>query len=92
MTAAKAETHPTPPPQMPEHLSTDRPATSAEDKIDKQMQDSFPASDPPSFSGGNHTIGAPKERESEAATAQTPAVKEAEQKVKDGIAKTAHKY
>ena len=91
-TADKAALHPTPPPAMPEHHSTDTPATSAEDKIDKQMADSFPASDPPSFSGGNHTIGAPKERESNAATADTPAVKEAEKKVKDGSAKTPSTY
>jgi hypothetical protein len=26
------------------------------------MEDSFPASDPPSFSGGNHIIGAPGEQ------------------------------
>ena len=35
-----------------------------------QMEDSFPASDPPSFSGGNHIIGAPVARESEAATGE----------------------
>ena len=86
----KAELHPTPPPQMPEHLSTDKPAKNREEKIDKQMQDSFPASDPPSFSGGNHIIGAPKERESDAPDSH--AVKEAEKKVKDGTAKEAHKY
>ena len=56
------------------------------------MEDSFPASDPPSFSGGNHTIGAPKERESDAATAQSQDVKAAEQKVKDGTAQQPHKY
>ena len=88
----KAELHPTPMPKMPEHLSTDKPATNREEKIDKQMQDSFPASDPPSFSGGNHIIGAPKERESDAATGDSPEVKEAEKKVKDGTAKEAHKY
>ena len=57
-------THPTPGPKMPEHLSTDKPAKTKEEKIDKQMQDSFPASDPPSFSGGNHIIGAPEDRSS----------------------------
>jgi hypothetical protein len=77
---------------MPEHLSTDRPARSREEMIDKQMQDSFPASDPPSFSGGKHTIGAPAERESEAPKPNSPAETEAEQKVKDGTAKEAHKY
>ncbi len=39
-----------------------------EDKIDRQMKDSFPASDPPSYSGGKHIIGAPVARESEAVT------------------------
>ena len=56
------------------------------------MEDSFPASDPPSFSGGNHTIGAPKERESDSPSGNSPEVKEAEKKVKDGSAKEAHKY
>ena len=36
-----------------------------EEKIDKQMEDSFPASDPPSYSGGNHIVGAPVDRVSE---------------------------
>jgi len=54
--------------KMPEHHSTDKQPKNKEEKIDAQMADSFPASDPPSFSGGNHTIGAPKERESEAPT------------------------
>jgi hypothetical protein len=44
---------------MREHLSTNKPAKTREEKIDRQMEDSFPASDPPSFSGGNHIIGAP---------------------------------
>ncbi len=51
--------------KMPEHHSTDKARPTKEDKIDAQMEDSFPASDPPSFSGGNHTIGAPTGRESE---------------------------
>lgn len=32
--------------------------------VDQQSEDSFPASDAPSFSGGNHIIGAPEERQS----------------------------
>lgn len=52
-------THPTPGPKMPEHLSTAKPSKTKEEKIDRQMEDSFPASDPPSFSGGNHIVGAP---------------------------------
>jgi hypothetical protein len=50
--------------KMPEHHSTDKPSTTKEEKIDDQMADSFPASDPPSFSGGNHIVGAPTGRES----------------------------
>lgn len=84
--------HPTPAPKIPEHLSTDKPATTKEEKIDRQMEDSFPASDPPSFSGGNHIIGAPKERESDTPTGSSPEVKEAEKKVKDGSVKEVHKY
>lgn len=64
MTQPNQERHPTPAPKIPEHHSTDTPPKNREDKIDKQMQDSFPASDPPSYSGGAHIIGAPKERES----------------------------
>ncbi len=63
-----------------------------DEKVDRQMQDSFPASDPPSFSGGKHIIGAPVERESDAPTADHPAVKEAEKKVKSGDAKVPHTY
>ena len=48
------------------------------------MKDSFPASDPPSFSGGNHAIGAPVNRESESPNAETHEVKQAEKQVKDG--------
>jgi hypothetical protein len=40
------------------------PKSTREDKIDRQMKDSFPASDPPSFSGGNHIVGAPEGRKS----------------------------
>jgi hypothetical protein len=32
-------------------------------KIDEQEDESFPASDPPSYAGGSHGIGAPKARE-----------------------------
>jgi len=90
--SATKEDHPTPGPKVPEHLSTDAPTRAKEEKIDRQMKDSFPASDPPSFSGGNHIVGAPVERESDAATAEHPAVKDAEKKVKDGSAQQPHKY
>jgi hypothetical protein len=42
-----------------EHLSTDRKPKNKEHKIDDQLRDSFPTSDPPSFNPG--TVGAPKE-------------------------------
>jgi len=78
--------------KMPEHHSTDKIPTTKEEKIDAQMEDSFPASDPPSFSGGNHIIGAPSGRESESPSPDAPAVVEAEKKVKDGSAKTPKTY
>jgi len=78
--------------KMPEHHSTDKTPTTKEEKIDAQMEESFPASDPPSFSGGNHIIGAPSGRESEAPSPDAPAVVEAEKKVKDGSAKTPKTY
>jgi hypothetical protein len=78
--------------KMPEHHSTDKPAKTKEEKIDAQMADSFPASDPPSFSGGNHIIGAPTDRESETPSGDSPAVLAAEKKVKGGAASTPHKY
>jgi hypothetical protein len=31
-------------------------------KVDEQENESFPASDPPSYAGGSHAVGAPKER------------------------------
>lgn len=78
--------------KMPEHHSTDKQPTTKEEKIDDQMKDSFPASDPPSFSGGNHIIGAPKGRESESPKGDSPAVVDAEKKVKDGKAPEPKTY
>ena len=78
--------------KMPEHHSTDKEPKTKEEKIDAQMADSFPASDPPSFSGGNHIIGAPPDRESEAPSPDDPAVVEAEKKVKQGNATEPKKY
>ncbi|MBA2588791.1 MAG: hypothetical protein H0U98_09225 [Alphaproteobacteria bacterium] len=78
--------------KMPEHHSTDKTPTTKEEKIDAQMEDSFPASDPPSFSGGNHIIGAPSGRESESPSGDAHDVVEAEKKVKDGSAKTPKTY
>jgi hypothetical protein len=78
--------------KVPEHLSTTKTAKTKEDQIDQQMEDSFPASDPPSYSGGNHIIGAPVARESEPANGDSPEVKDAEKKVKDGASKEPEKY
>ena len=78
--------------KMPEHHSTDKTPTTKEEKIDAQMQDSFPASDPPSFSGGNHIVGAPTGRESDSPAPDHPAVAEAEKKVKSGSATKPEKY
>jgi hypothetical protein len=69
-----------------------KPPSTKEEKIDAQLEDSFPASDPPSFSGGKHIIGAPTGRESDSPTAESPAVIDAEKKVKDGKAAEPDKY
>ena len=50
-----------------EHLSTDRKPKNKEQKIDDQLRDSFPTSDPPSFNPG--TVGAPKGSKSSASAA-----------------------
>lgn len=60
--------------------------------IDRQMKESFPASDPPSFSGGKHIIGAPTKRESNSPKPGSHAVKAAERKVKQGSAKEPDTY
>ncbi len=77
---------------MPQHHSTDKKPRTQDEKIDAQMADSFPASDPPSFSGGGHFVGAPVNRESDSPDAGHPAVVEAEKKVKDGKTSEPHKY
>jgi hypothetical protein len=41
-------------------------------KIDEQVEESFPASDPPAFMGGKHTVGAPEERETPAPACTKP--------------------
>jgi hypothetical protein len=78
--------------KMPEHHSTDKQPKTKEEKVDAQVEDSFPASDPPSYSGGNHIIGAPMGRESDSPTSDHPAVVDAEKKVKDGTATHRKKY
>jgi hypothetical protein len=78
--------HETPAPKIPEakEAIANSPPKTPDEQIDRQMKDSFPASDPPSFSGGNHAIGAPANRESESPKADTHEVKVAEKQVKDG--------
>jgi hypothetical protein len=44
--------------QSKQRLSTDTPPMNEEDKLDKQLEDSFPTSDPPSHSPG--ASGVPK--------------------------------
>lgn len=52
--------HPTPPPDKQRLVRAAREAA-----IDRQVADSFPASDPPSYSGGRHGVGAPAKPEAE---------------------------
>jgi hypothetical protein len=35
-------------------------------RVDEQVEESFPASDPPAFMGGKHIVGAPQKRETPA--------------------------
>ena len=78
--------------KVPEHLSHSSKALSKDEKIDAQIADTFPASDPPSYSGGNHIIGAPKDRKSDAPSPNDPAVVDAEKKVKKGEVSEPHKH
>ncbi len=48
---ASTQLHETPAPKIPEHLSKSKEPKTPEEKIDRQMKDSFPASDPPSYCG-----------------------------------------
>jgi hypothetical protein len=56
--------------------------------IDQQSEDSFPASDTPSFSPG--AVGAPENRKTKQPSAED--VKAAEKKVKSGGAKATRTY
>jgi hypothetical protein len=48
-------------------------ATRAENrKIDEQVEESFPASDPPAFAGGKSFVGAPSQRETPAPSCVKP--------------------
>ncbi len=58
--------------------------------VDNQSEDTFPASDPPSFSSGS--VGAPEKRKTKQPTGESKVVKEAEKKVKTGDAKGPHTY
>lgn len=44
-------------------------------KIDEEVEETFPASDPPSFMGGKHIIGAPVKRETPAPECAKPETK-----------------
>jgi hypothetical protein len=61
-------------------------------KVDRQSEESFPASDPPSYAGGKHIIGAPRNRESGAAKASSGAVRAAEHRAKTGASKQPDRY
>lgn len=55
--------------------------------VDQQMEDTFPASDAPSFSPG--AVGAPEDRKTQPKTGSSGAVKDAEKQAKTGHNKPA---
>lgn len=72
--------HETSAPEIPPMALWSSAVRKREEKIDRQMENTFPASDPPSYSTGNHAIDAPAGRESVPPKPAAPAVK----KVKAG--------
>jgi hypothetical protein len=58
--------------------------------VDQQLEDSFPTSDPPSFSPG--AVGAPEDRKTKPAKGDSSAVMKAEKKVKSGESKKPETY
>jgi hypothetical protein len=71
-------------------LEADGLTHSKPNSVNNQSEDSFPASDAPSFSPG--AIGAPTERRTKPKTADSGSVKAAEKKVKTGEAKKPKTY
>ena len=59
--------------------------------VEQQSEDSFPTSDPPSFSGGQ-TIGAPVERKTRPKKRNSPDVRAAEKKVKSRRSRKPSQY
>lgn len=68
-----------------DHLTHSKPGS-----VDEQSEDSFPASDAPSFSPG--AVGAPDDRKTKQPRGDSEVVKEAEEKVKQGEAKKPGSY
>jgi hypothetical protein len=67
---------------------TDGKTHSKPGSVDQQSEDSFPASDTPSFSPG--AVGAPEERKTKQPSAEE--IDDAEKKVKSGDAKKPRTY
>lgn len=77
---------------MTKDTASRKAAKTTDQKIDKELQDTFPASDPPSYSSGAIGAGAPKGRETEPKTGEDPEVRHAEKKVKSGDAAKLETY
>ena len=79
-------------PHKPAPPKLDTAKSRKEAKIDEEIEETFPASDPPAFSGGRGIIGAPPERESKPVKGDSKLVKSAEKKVHSGDAKKTKTY